>query len=156
MALHSGPQGQSNSSSRRHSLDSQDLLMNSPPWLEEEKGASGADGRLSGPNHHGDRRQSPEVFYEKRNRDTYKVYPEQPLNKISAPRRHSLDNGLARTKYQTSATDDSDDLEAATSDSSEPDYQWQLNIHKSNSMPNVVGSKIRKPSPKPTKSQEMR
>ncbi|KAK6121063.1 hypothetical protein DH2020_045192 [Rehmannia glutinosa] len=85
------------------------------------------------------------------------VYPEQSLNKISGRRRHSLDNGLARTQYETITTDDSDDLEIATSDSSEADYQLQLNIRKSNSMPNVVGSKVRRiPSPKPTKGQEMR
>ncbi|KAI3448524.1 hypothetical protein Pfo_005189 [Paulownia fortunei] len=168
----------SSSMSRRHSLDLQDLLMNSPPWpplssshglMEEEKGVSGdwidkvmvnkADG-LCGYNHggkwEGDGRQSPEIFYQKQIHDTSKVIPEQSLNKISARRRHSLDNGLARTLSETVATNDSDDLEAATSDSSEPDYQWQLHIPKSNSMPNVVASKARRPSPKPTKSQEMR
>ncbi|KAK6143883.1 hypothetical protein DH2020_024231 [Rehmannia glutinosa] len=142
-------EGQSNSSStsRRHSLDPQDLLMNSPPWpplgsspglMEEEKCA--------------------EMFYQKSViHDSSKVYPEQSLNKISGRRRHSLDNGLARTQYETITTDDSDDLEIATSDSSEADYQLQLNIRKSNSMPNVVGSKVRRiPSPKPTKGQEMR
>ncbi|KAK6159853.1 hypothetical protein DH2020_003234 [Rehmannia glutinosa] len=91
-----------------------------------------------------DGRQSPDMFYQK-------VYPEQSLNKITGHRRHSLDNGLGRHE-----TDDSDDLEAETSDSSEIDYQWQLNVAKSNGVPNGVGSKIRRPSPKQTKSTEIR
>ncbi|KAK6159848.1 hypothetical protein DH2020_003229 [Rehmannia glutinosa] len=91
-----------------------------------------------------DGRQSPDMFYQK-------VYPEQSLNKIAGHRRHSLDNGLGRHE-----TDDSDDLEAETSDSSEIDYQWQLNVSKSNGVPNGVGSKIRRPSPKQTKSTEIR
>ncbi|KAI3445386.1 hypothetical protein Pfo_002051 [Paulownia fortunei] len=171
-------EGRSNSSStsRMQSFDTQDL-MDSPPWpplsspgsMEEEKCVSGdwvdkvmvkKQGGLSGDNHLGkwdeDGRQLPDMFYQKYGLDTSKVYPEQSLNKISAHRRHSLDNGLARTQYETAATDDSDDLEAETSDSSELDYQWQQNVSRSNCMPNGVGSKVRRPSPKQTKSPEIR
>ncbi|KAG8363872.1 hypothetical protein BUALT_Bualt19G0067700 [Buddleja alternifolia] len=147
----------SSSTSKRHSLDLQDLLMNSG-LMEEEKGGwvdkvmMNKENGVSGDNLSEDGRQSPEMFYQKHIPDTSKVYPEQSLKKISARRRHSLDNGLARTQYETVATDD----EAATSDSSELDYQLQITIPKSKSMPNGVGSKIRRPSPRPTKTPEMR
>ncbi|KAJ6397449.1 hypothetical protein OIU77_018458 [Salix suchowensis] len=44
------------------------------------------------------------------------------------------------------STDDSDELEAATSDSSEPDLLWQSNIPRMTSLPNpnVLGSKTKK------------
>ncbi|KAL6513289.1 hypothetical protein OROGR_020775 [Orobanche gracilis] len=158
-------EGQSNSAStsRRHSLDPQDLLVNSPPWPplsrsrqsveeeeEEEKGISGDwDDKIMMSKVNGG--QSPDIYYQK------SIIHQ---DKIPASRRHSLDNGLAMTttRYDTvAATDYSDDLEiATTSDSSEADYQMQLNIRKCNSMPNVVGPKVRRPSPKPIKGQEIR
>lgn len=131
------------SSSRRHSLDSQDFLINSPAWsVEEDKGLPNGDGKKSS-----------EIFYQKSNSKA-----QQGLNKKRSPapsRRHSLDNAIAN---QTTTTDDSDhELDAATSDSSEADYRWQL-IHKSKITPNVATSKLKKPTPtKPTtKTQEMR
>ncbi|KAL6557944.1 hypothetical protein OROMI_018294 [Orobanche minor] len=160
-------EGQSNSAStsRRHSLDPQDLLVNSPPWPplsrsrqsveeeeeeEEEKGVSGDwdDKIMMSKVNSG---QSSDIYY-------HKSIIHQ--DKIPASRRHSLDNGLAMTttRYDTvAATDYSDDLEImTTSDSSEADYQMQLNIRKCNSMPSVVGPKVRRPSPKPIKGQEIR
>ncbi|KAK4406715.1 hypothetical protein Sango_0678000 [Sesamum angolense] len=101
-------------------------------------------------------RKSSEIFYQKRTHNTSKVYPEKSPSKIPERRRHSLDNGLARTKYQQVAIDYSDDHEIATSDSSEPDNQGQLSMSKSSSLPSVIGSKLRKPSPKSTRSPEVR
>ncbi|KAL8553894.1 hypothetical protein ACS0TY_002239 [Phlomoides rotata] len=133
------------SSSRRHSLDSQDFLINSPAWsVEEEKRLSTGDGKKPS-----------EIFYQKSSSKA-----QQGLNKQRSPapsRRHSLDNSIPKTtatQYQTTTTDDSDhELDAATSDSSEADYRWQL-IHKSKITP---VSKLKKPSPKiTTKTQEMR
>ncbi|KAL3632745.1 hypothetical protein CASFOL_025729 [Castilleja foliolosa] len=146
-------EGRSNSTStsRRHSLDPQDLIVNSPPWNGEEKGVSGdwQDKIMLSKSNGG---QSHEIFYQKG-----MAHPERSPNKGSGSRRHSLDNGLARTtQYEAVATDYSDDLEIATSDSSEADYQLQLNMRKCNSMPNVVGPKGRKPSPKLTKGSETR
>ncbi|KAL3843513.1 hypothetical protein ACJIZ3_000916 [Penstemon smallii] len=115
MSTESSPAHSSSLTSRRQSLDNQQLSMTSPPWpisMEDD-----------------------EVF--------------------SKSRRHSLDNGLARTQYEA-VVDDSDELEAATSDSSELDYQWQLNVPRSNSMPNGVGIKVKRPSPKQKKGPELR
>ncbi|KAL0348061.1 UNVERIFIED_CONTAM: Kinesin-like protein KIN-14F [Sesamum angustifolium] len=164
--------------SRRHSLDPQDL-MNSPSWpplssnspslTEVEKGVSrdwvdkvlmNKPNSLSGDTDLGkweeEGRKSSEIFYQKRTHNTSKVYPEKSPSKIPERRRHSLDNGLARTKYQQVAIDYSDDHEVATSDSSEPDNQGQLSMSKSSSLPSVIGSKLRKPSPKSTRSPEVR
>ncbi|KAK4476720.1 hypothetical protein RD792_015880 [Penstemon davidsonii] len=160
-------EGQSNSSStsRRHSLDAQDFAMTSPPWpvlsspglMEDEKSVSGdwvdkvmvnKQDALSDE----DCRQLPEMFYH------HKVYPEQAVKNISSNRRHSLDNGLARTtEYEAAVNDDSDELEAATSDSSELDYQLQVNVPpRPNIISNVVGSKLKRPSPKQKNSPEKR
>ncbi|KAL0412962.1 UNVERIFIED_CONTAM: Kinesin-like protein KIN-14F [Sesamum radiatum] len=168
-------QTNSSSPSRRHSLDPQDL-MNSPSWpplgnspsltevgkgvsrewvdkvLMNKSDSSSGDTDLGKWEEEG--RKSSEIFYQKRMHNTSKVYPVKSPSKIPERRRHSLDNGLARTKYQQVAIDDSDDHEVATSDSSEPDNQGQLN--KSSSLPSVIGSKLRKPSPKSTRSQEVR
>ncbi|XP_073292430.1 kinesin-like protein KIN-14I [Primulina huaijiensis] len=122
--------------SRRLSIDSQDLI-NSPPWppisspgsIEEEKAVS---------------------------HDWVDKAMVNRAESLSGQRRYSLDNGLSRSQYETAITDESDDLEAATSESSEMDYQWLLNMPRSNSLPNVTGPKVRRPSPKQTKSPEIR
>lgn len=122
--------------SRRLSVDSQDLI-NSPPWppsssqgsIEEEKSVS---------------------------HDWVDKVMVNRADSLSGQRRYSLDNSLSRCQYETATTDESDDLEVATSESSEMDYQWLLNMPRSNSLPNVMGSKIRRPSPKQTKSPEIR
>lgn len=124
----------------------------SADWVDKEvmmkkKGGSRSDNQLGKWDEDG--RQLPDMFYQKYNLDSSKVYPEQSLKKNSAPlsRRHSLDNGSARTQYETTATDDSDELEAETSDSSERDYPRKLNgSRSSNCIPNGVGSKLRRPS----------
>ncbi|KAL3636954.1 hypothetical protein CASFOL_019253 [Castilleja foliolosa] len=143
----------STSTSRRHSLDPQDLIANSPPWSnEEEKGVNeNWDDKLMVSKANGG--EPREIFYQKG-----MTHPERSPNKGSGTgsRRHSLDNGLARTTqyHEAVATDYSDDLEIATSDSSEADYQSQINMRKCNSMPNVAGPKGKKPSPKLTKGPE--
>ncbi|KAL7157714.1 hypothetical protein ABFS83_02G095700 [Erythranthe nasuta] len=178
-------EGRSNSSatSRMASFDTQDL-MDSPAWsTEEEKSVSGDwvdkvmvkkqnGGGLSSGEEKWDEQEGGggrNMFYNKYNLDTSKVYPEQQKSlkkQNSGQRRHSLDNGLARAQQQqnydtttTPTTDDSDDFEAETSDSSELDYQWQLNVTKSNSTPttnNGVASKLRRPSPKQAKTPDIR
>ncbi|KAL7120052.1 hypothetical protein ACP275_02G099200 [Erythranthe tilingii] len=177
-------EGRSNSSatSRMASFDTQDL-MDSPAWsTEEEKSVSGDwvdkvmvkkqnGGGLSSGEEKWDEQEGGggrNMFYNKYNLDTSKVYPEQQKSlkkQNSGHRRHSLDNGLARAQQQqnydtttTPTTDDSDDFEAETSDSSELDFQWQLNVTKSNSTPttnNGVASKLRRPSPKQAKTPDI-
>ncbi|KAL2514919.1 P-loop nucleoside triphosphate hydrolase superfamily protein with CH (Calponin-like proteiny) domain [Forsythia ovata] len=166
----------SSSLSRRQSLELQDMLINSPHWppvgspglMDDEKEGVPNDwidkimlnkqNGISMDNHPGkceDNRQLPEMFFQKYVPDASKLFPEQPLNKVSIDRRHSLENDMIRGRYETAATDDSDELDAATSDSSEHDYQWQHNVPRASSIPNIR-SKLRRPSPKQTKIPEIR
>ncbi|XP_068657823.1 kinesin-like protein KIN-14F [Aristolochia californica] len=56
-------------------------------------------------------------------------------------------------EYEMGITDDSDELEAATSDSSEAaDALWQFNVSKFTNVSLGTGSKIKKPQPKPATS----
>ncbi|KAI3979100.1 hypothetical protein MKX01_016275, partial [Papaver californicum] len=54
-----------------------------------------------------------------------------------------------RSRFDTATTDGSDELEAATSDSSEADMLWQFNLPKvTTTTPTKIESKIKKPQPK--------
>ncbi|KAG9459559.1 hypothetical protein H6P81_004067 [Aristolochia fimbriata] len=56
-------------------------------------------------------------------------------------------------QYEMGTTDDSDELEVATSDSSEaPDALWQFNVPKFTHVAPSTGSKIKKPQQKPATS----
>ncbi|GFZ07190.1 kinesin 4 [Actinidia rufa] len=152
--------------SKRQSVDIQDL-MNSPPWppvgssasKEDVREATGSGdwvdkvmlNRQAGLGSDEDNRQLPEIFHQRHTSDPSKIYPEQSLNKFSGNRKDCQDNDVNRNRYETATTDDSDDLEAATSDSSETDLLWQLNLPKVSSIPNGLGSKTKKPTPKQTK-----
>eukprot|EP00268_Persea_americana_P053009 TRINITY_DN5978_c1_g1_i2.p1 TRINITY_DN5978_c1_g1~~TRINITY_DN5978_c1_g1_i2.p1 ORF type:complete len:1031 (-),score=209.55 TRINITY_DN5978_c1_g1_i2:277-3369(-) len=59
-------------------------------------------------------------------------------------------------EYETAMTDDSDELDVATSDSSEADILWQFNLSKVTNAVNGVGSKTKKPQTMPVKSPEIR
>uniref|UniRef100_A0A5B6YKZ8 Putative kinesin-4-like n=1 Tax=Davidia involucrata TaxID=16924 RepID=A0A5B6YKZ8_DAVIN len=169
----------STSKLRRKSLEFQDLLMNSPPWppigspglKEDEKEVGSGDwvdkvivnkqdgvGRDETPSGRWeeDNRQLPEMFYQRCIPDPSKIYPEQSFNKSSRNRRDTQDYDVHRNRYETATTDDSDDLEAGTSDSSETDLLWQLNLPKVSNIPSGLGSKIKRPSLKQAKSPEMR
>ncbi|PSS28845.1 Kinesin-like protein [Actinidia chinensis var. chinensis] len=162
----------SSSTQKRQSINIQDLLMNSPPWppvgspasKEDVREAAGSGdwadkvmlNRQAGLGNDEDNRQLPEMFYQRHTPDPSKIYPEQSLNKFSGNRQDCQDNDVNRNRYETATTDDSDDLEAATSDSSETDLLWQLNLPKVSSIPNGLGSKTKKPNPKQTKSSEFR
>lgn len=54
------------------------------------------------------------------------------------------------------ASDDVDELDAGTSDSSDPDLLWQFNHSKLGSFGNGVSPNVHKPNHKHTKSQEFR
>ncbi|OVA07458.1 Calponin homology domain [Macleaya cordata] len=103
----------------------------------------------------GDNRQLPELFYQRYLVDS-KVYPEQSYNKLTVSKKESQDYDIHRSRFDMATTDDSDELEAATSDSSEPDLLWQFNLPKvTTTIPNGIGSKIKKPHPKMTKSPDL-
>lgn len=63
----------------------------------------------------------------------------------------------ASTRSRRDSLDDDSDFDAATSESSELDYQFQINsIQKSSSLPTALGSKLKRPAAKPAKIQETR
>ncbi|KAL6208232.1 hypothetical protein ACLB2K_019183 [Fragaria x ananassa] len=84
------------------------------------------------------------AFYQKYLQDSSKLYPEQSYNMFTAS------NG-----FNVASNDDMDDLDAATSDSSEPDLLWQFNQTKIISTGNGIGSKTKKTNAKPVKSPEL-
>lgn len=59
-------------------------------------------------------------------------------------------------EYETAMTDDSDELDVATSDSSEADMLWQFNLSKVTNAANGFGSRTKKPQTMPMKSPEIR
>ncbi|KAM3687843.1 hypothetical protein ACJW30_10G106400 [Castanea mollissima] len=62
---------------------------------------------------------------------------------------------MGSNQFNVTSTDEMDDLDAATSDSSEPDLLWQFNHSKLTSMTNGISAKTRKPNSKPAKSPEL-
>lgn len=164
-------QNHKNSATRqkRQSFDLDELLANSPPWppvsspgqnygeedrdmssgewvdkvmvnkqevskVENPLGCWGAEnGNLS------------DMFYQKYLPDSTKVYSDQSYNMFMGGNRF---NGVS--------TDDTDDLDAATSDSSEPDLLWQFNQTKLNGLTNGIDSKTKKLNTKPAKSSDLR
>ncbi|KAK2971892.1 hypothetical protein RJ640_013717 [Escallonia rubra] len=163
---------------RQQSLDLQDLMMNSPTWppvdspglkadrkeaglgdwvdkimVNKQNGASRRDESPLG--FWEDDNRLPEMFYYKCTPDPSNIFPEPPLNKFLANRNSNQEYDVNRNRYEVATTDDSD-LDAATSDCSEPDFLWQLNVPKVSSIPNGLGSKFKRPSPRQAKSPEIR
>lgn len=168
-ALHTVVQMRSNSSSlmRRRSLDINDLRTKSPPWpavgspaqndKEEDKESACGDWvdkvmvnkheNLISEDHENllgqwelDSRQLPEPFYHGYPRDPSKNKDNQEFDA------HSRRSDVIST--------DSDELEAGTSDSSEPDLLWQSNLPRMRSLPNGLVSKPKKTTPKSIKRPE--
>lgn len=84
------------------------------------------------------------------------MYPEQHINKVAGNKKEGQDYEASRTRSEAGSIDDFDDLEAATSESSELEYGWQPNPQKVSQTPNGLGSKLKKPSPKQVKKPEIR
>ncbi|VAH90072.1 unnamed protein product [Triticum turgidum subsp. durum] len=61
-----------------------------------------------------------------------------------------------RPRFCSTNTDDSDDIDVATSDSSESDALWQFNVPSINSSVIQSGSKIKKPQPKIREASDTR
>lgn len=96
------------------------------------------------------------MIYQIHSPDPSKINSEQPFSKLSGNRKENQDNDVHRNRYETASTDDSDELEAATSDSSETDLLGQLNLRRVSSIPNGLGSKTKRPILKQVKSPETR
>uniref|UniRef100_M1CB65 Kinesin heavy chain n=1 Tax=Solanum tuberosum TaxID=4113 RepID=M1CB65_SOLTU len=163
---------------RRRSLDPKDFQTNSPPSPpgnnpvsreEDRESVSGdwvdkimvnkQDGLSRSNSLRGweeETRISPDLLYRKCPPDSSKVYPEQHINKVAGNKKEGQDYEASRTRSEAGSIDDFDDLEAATSESSELEYGWQPNPQKVSQTPNGLGSKLKKPSPKQVKKPEIR
>ncbi|KAJ8749567.1 hypothetical protein K2173_026216 [Erythroxylum novogranatense] len=156
---------------KRQSFDLDELLANSPPWPpvispsqnygedEKEMGSGewvdkvmvnkqeainsveNSTGGWEADNGH-----LPNVFYQKYLSDSTKNFPEQSYNIF-----------MGNNRLKVATTDDLDDnLDAVTSDSSEPDLLWQLNQAKLTSLTNGIESKAKKSFSKAAKNQDLR
>ncbi|KAM1160236.1 hypothetical protein ACFX19_033872 [Malus domestica] len=171
---------------KRRSLDLQDMMTQgrSPPWPPANneglnvKEEADKDSVLSGDwvdkvmvnKHEGanreenllgswdmDNRQLPEMFGPSSLPDPPKLYMEPHFGKLTASKEDSPDYDAQRSRNEMANTDDSDDqLDAATSDCSEPDMLWQQNLPKPTCIPNGLGSKAKKTNSRPIRSPETR
>ncbi|XP_021821255.1 kinesin-like protein KIN-14I isoform X1 [Prunus avium] len=170
---------------KRRSLDLHDMLRSSPSWpqigspglsgkeddkdsvlsgdwidkvmVNKQENASGEENLLGIGCWDVDNRQLPEMFGPSSLPDPPKLYMEnQNFGKLMANKEESQDYEVQRSQYEAATTDDSDELEAATSDCSEPDMLWQLNPPKVTGIPNGLGAKPKKPYPRPVRSPETR
>lgn len=89
----------------------------------------------------------PEIFYPSYIPDM-QIYKDQQYDRQESRKESG--------EYETEITDDSDELEIATSDSSEADMLWQFNLPKVTKPESGVGSRIKKPQIIPVKSPSMR
>ncbi|KAM7274910.1 hypothetical protein ACFE04_016776 [Oxalis oulophora] len=141
---------------KKQSFDLDEILGNSPPWppvkspgqnsrdenewvdkevmvnkQDQVENLLGLWGRDNG--------NLPEVYDQN-------FLPDQPYNMFTG------NNNL----FNICGTEDVDDIDAATSDSSEHDLLWQFNQSKLSGISNGIQSKIKKPSFKSTKNPEIR
>ncbi|KAL0459726.1 UNVERIFIED_CONTAM: Kinesin-like protein KIN-14F [Sesamum latifolium] len=149
---------------KKQSLDLDELLGNSPTWppVSSPCPNSGDDDREVGSGDWVDKlmvnKQDPievennlgygnisDVFNQKYLSDSSKYYPEKSCGLMPA-----------NFKFDINNIDDQDQLDAGTSDSSEPDLLWQFNHNKLGSFNNGIGPKVEKPHIKQTKSPEFR
>ncbi|XVF32826.1 hypothetical protein REPUB_Repub17cG0116200 [Reevesia pubescens] len=154
---------------KRQSFDLDELLANSPPWPpavspaqnfrdDDKELGSGEwvdkvmvnkqDAINRGGNPLGcweaENGNLSDVFYQKYLQDSSKIYPEQSYNMF-----------MGGNRFNTAGSDDIDDLDAATSDSSEPDLLWQFNQSKLSSITNGIESKTKKPTSKSARNPEL-
>ncbi|GKV31984.1 hypothetical protein SLEP1_g40630 [Rubroshorea leprosula] len=162
----------SSSTSRRHSLDLQELSAHSSesslwPQLsspalsikDDDRGSVSSDWVDKVMLNKGENLNfgslEPEKLYQSCIPVPTKIFPEHNSDKFTANRRDSQDSDVLQTQYEFVTTDDSD-FDAATSDYSETDSLWQSSIPKVTNIPSGVGPKAKKPNPKAAKSTETR
>lgn len=86
-----------------------------------------------------------DAIYQKYLSDSSKFYSDKSFGLFSST-----------NQFDANASDDVDELDAGTSDSSEPDLLWQFNHSKLGSFGNGANPNAQKPNHKHTKSQEFR
>ncbi|CAK9185817.1 unnamed protein product [Ilex paraguariensis] len=153
---------------RRQSFDLDELVFRSPPWPPfNSPGQKGEDDKDMGSSEwvdkimvnkqdavHGvenplkcweaDGGHMPDALYPKYLSGSSKVYTEQLYNVFPTSNQSDI-----------VTTDDLDELDAATSDSSEPDLLWQFNHSKLTGLANGIGSKTQKPNAKQVNGPEL-
>ncbi|KAH6777344.1 P-loop nucleoside triphosphate hydrolases superfamily protein with CH domain-containing protein [Perilla frutescens var. hirtella] len=140
---------------KKQSLDLDDLLGNSPSWppFSNHHQNNGEDDRESGSGEWVDKLmvnkqdpvgvENPFISWTPSNGN---IYPENP---------HSI--FPANNQFDVNTTDDLDELDAGTSDSSEPELLWQFNQSKlGNFSSNGIAQNVKKTLGKQTKSPELR
>lgn len=151
---------------KRPSFDLDELLANSPPWPpvpvqsyrddEKEVGSGEWVDKVMVNKEDGSQVENTlgcwstnnghltDGFYQKYLQDGSKNFTEQTYNMFMGS------NGFDHTN-----TDDGDELDAATSDSSEPDLLWQFNHAKLNGITNGIASKTNRSASKPRKNPDI-
>jgi kinesin family protein C2/C3 len=155
---------------KRQSFDLDEILANSPPWppvispslnyAEDEKEMASGEwvdkvmvNKQDAVNMvekslgcwEAENGNLPDAFYHKYLSDSSKIYPEQSFNML-----------VGNSQLNLANNDDMDDIDAATSDSSETDFLWQFNQSKFTSMTNGIESKTSKAISKAAKNPELR
>ncbi|GAB4830022.1 hypothetical protein Ancab_019666 [Ancistrocladus abbreviatus] len=153
---------------KKQSFDLDEVLRNSPPWPpvnspgqnygeddKETDSGEWVDKVMVNKQEAVPRVDNPLVCWEADNRhlsdSIYQKYFPDASRLYSDPS-YSMFNGS--NQFDTN-TDDLDELDAATSDSSEPDLLWQFNHSKLPTLPNGIGSKAKKLGARTTKSPEL-
>ncbi|KAK0580838.1 hypothetical protein LWI29_006857 [Acer saccharum] len=158
---------------KRQSFDLDEILANSPPWppvisspaqnyREDDREMGSGDwvdkvmvNKLDVVNRvenslgcwEADNGTSPDIFYQKYLQDSTKIYPDQSYNNMF----------MGNNRFNVATSDDLDDLDAATSDSSEPDLLWQFNQTKlTSSLTNGIEPKTKKQNLKSARTPEAR
>ncbi|KAJ6794334.1 Uncharacterized protein M6B38_232000 [Iris pallida] len=101
----------------------------------------------------GDGGHLPDIFNQRYMPDT-RVYADHKYSRNTSMKKESHEFEIQKSRFDSA--DDSDDLDFATSDSSEADVLWQLNLPKVTSSVNGSGSRTKKPQTKPANSPDLR
>ncbi|GAV56998.1 Kinesin domain-containing protein/CH domain-containing protein [Cephalotus follicularis] len=145
---------------KKQSLDLDELLGNSPPWppvtspvqnYREDREMSSGEWVDKVMVNKQDRVENPLGCWEADNGHLPDAYYQKYL-----PDSTTYDMLLGNNTLNFVGTDDIDDLDAGTSDMSEPELLWQFHQSKLPSMANGIESKIKKPTSKSAKSPDHR
>ncbi|WJX80051.1 hypothetical protein P8452_63097 [Trifolium repens] len=145
---------------KRRSLDLHDMYnRSSPPWphVNNNQGVNGKEDdkeSVSGRMNRNDSFTSDDSLVGQWEAESKQYSPLLSPSSLSENSKLCSDLGYEMTNM---TTDESDELEIATSDSSESDMNWLIQAPKPTSLSNGLGSKLKKPTnPRPTKIPEVR
>lgn len=156
---------------KKPSFDLQDLLASndSPSWpdslrvnfqMGDERETIGGDwidkvvvnNTTSVGDWEGDSAALPDFFYQR----YHSGVRDQQYQRSNTRTKDDHEFEQQRPRFYSTNTDDSDDIDMATSDSSESDALWQLNVQSINNSISDNGSKVKKPQAKIRESADSR